>query len=143
MPISSPGCYVDTSSLINLITPSNPSHQMLIAHLDKKNLWDQLYTSTLTQLEVHRVAIHDNNPVLATTADQLLAGIVVLPISDDVLGRAMDIPFHTKSLDAIHVGTAAAAQTILTSDKNMVKVLTLLAADSYWATMYNFREIIG
>jgi len=143
MPLTSAGCYIDTSSLIRLLTPQHPSRQLLVDYLDQGGLWDQLCTSKLTHLETTRVAIRDGNKALAKDVGSFLNEITVMPITDDVLERAMEIPFHIKSLDAIHVASAAAASVILTSDKNMTSVLHQLQQDPDSSARYPFRAVVG
>ncbi|MDI2034467.1 type II toxin-antitoxin system VapC family toxin [Paenarthrobacter nitroguajacolicus] len=143
MPIFSAGCYLDTSSLIRLLTPQHPSRQALVDYLDREALWNQLCTSKLTQLEATRVAVRDSNQNLASQVDLFLKQITVMPISDDVLARAMEIPFHVKSLDAIHVASAAAATVVMTSDKNMADVLNKLQQHAEFSGLYRFRDIVG
>ncbi|WP_311211513.1 MULTISPECIES: type II toxin-antitoxin system VapC family toxin [unclassified Arthrobacter] len=143
MPAPSAGCYLDTSSLIRLLTPGHPSRQQLVDLLDEGALWGQLYTSKLTQLEAARVAIRDRNDALAHEVGRFLEQINVVPISDDVLERAMGIPFHVKSLDAIHIASAAAATVILTSDRNMEGVLMQLQQDPASSYLYPFQRIFG
>ncbi|HKU30161.1 MAG TPA: PIN domain-containing protein [Arthrobacter sp.] len=143
MPMVGAGCYLDTSSLIRLLTPHHPSRQTLVDYLDHADLWDKLYTSKLTQLEATRVAVRDGNQDLRTQANRFLEQITVMPISEDVLTRAMEIPFHVKSLDAIHVASAAAATVVITSDKNMTDVLNKLRQHPEWSAMYRFSDIVG
>lgn len=143
MPIVSAGCYLDTSSLIRLLTPQHPSRQRLVDYLDQADLWTRLCTSRLTQLEAARVAVRDGNQSLGAQVDLFLKQITVMPISDDILTRAMEIPFHVKSLDAIHVASAAAATVVITSDKNMTDVLNKLQQHPEWSAMYRFSDIVG
>ncbi|MCW3768282.1 type II toxin-antitoxin system VapC family toxin [Paenarthrobacter ureafaciens] len=143
MPIVSAGCYLDTSSLIRLLTPQHPSRQSLLDYLDQADLWNQLCTSKLTQLEAARVAVRDGNHNLGAQVDLFLKQITVMPISSAVLDRAMEIPFHVKSLDAIHVASAAAATVVMTSDKNMTDVLNRLQQHPDWSSAYSFKEIFG
>lgn len=143
MPIFSAGCYLDTSSLIRLLNPVHPARQSLMDYLDRGALWDQLCTSKLTQLEATRVAVRDGNQGLSAQVNLFLEQITVMPISDDILTRAMEIPFHVKSLDAIHVASAAAAAVVMTSDKNMATVLHQLQGHPDWSALYRFRDVVG
>lgn len=143
MPVVGAGCYLDTSSLIRLLTPHHPSRQTLVDYLDQADLWDKLCTSKLTQLEATRVAVRDGNQELGTQVNRFLEQISVMPISEDVLTRAMEIPFHVKTLDAIHVATAAATRVVMTSDKNMTDVLNKLQQHPDWSAVYSFKEIVG
>ncbi|MFJ4027431.1 type II toxin-antitoxin system VapC family toxin [Paenarthrobacter sp. NPDC089989] len=143
MPIVSAGCYLETSSLIRLLTPQHPSRQALVDYLDQADLWNHLCTSKLTQLEAARVAVRDGNPGLGAQVDLFLRQITVIPISEHVLTRAMEIPFHVKSLDAIHVASAAAASVVMTSDNNMADVLNRLQQHPDWSAIYRFSDIVG
>lgn len=117
----------------------------LTAHVDpdRRELGDGLTTSHLTRLECARVAIRERNDALARTAEEFLDTIRLIPISDAVVEAAMDIPFPTKSLDAIHIASMAARDVILTSERNMALVLNALKAHPDYARCYDFREIVG
>jgi uncharacterized protein len=92
--------YLDTSVLgrVLLGEPDRP------AILRALGAFELRVASRLTRVELRRLALRHN--VLAD-ADQLLAGVALIPLDDDLLTAAETIPPATvATLDAIHLATA-------------------------------------
>jgi uncharacterized protein len=95
-----PTVYLDTSALgrVLLGEPDRP------AVLSALGAFDVRVASRLLRIELRRLALrHD----LLGPADQLLAGVGLLPLDDDTLATAESVPPATvATLDAIHLTTA-------------------------------------
>lgn len=92
--------YLDTSALgrVLLGEPDAP------AILRELGAFDQHIASRLMRVELRRLASREG---LLDAADQLLAGLALVPVDDAILGAAETVPppaVHT--LDAIHLVTA-------------------------------------
>jgi predicted nucleic acid-binding protein len=95
--------YLDTSAFVKLVIPE-PETAALIAALPTKA---RLVASEILEVEalraVRRVAGEDG----ATAARAQLAGIRLLPLTDQIRGRACELePPTLRSLDALHLATA-------------------------------------
>jgi predicted nucleic acid-binding protein len=92
--------YLDTSVLgrVLLGEPDRP------AILRELGAFELRVASRLTRVELRRLALREE--VLAD-ADQLLAGVALIPLDDDLLAAAETVPPATvATLDAIHLSTA-------------------------------------
>ena len=116
--------YLDSSALIRMLDSEHPSHPPLLRFLDDGDRWRELITSALTGIEVARVAVRERSAELRARADEFLAAIPIVPITAEVVARARGITAPVKSLDAIHLGTAAEsrASELLSYDKRMQSV---------------------
>ena len=95
--------YLDTSAFVKLAIPE-PETAALIAALPTKA---RLVASEILEVEalraVRRVAGEDG----ATAARAQLAGVRLLPLTDQIRRRACELePATLRSLDAIHLATA-------------------------------------
>lgn len=92
--------YLDTSA-VGRILLGEPDAPNVLAALGR---FEQFVSSRLLQLELRRLAFRHS---LLDAADQLLAGIAIVPLDDAVLATAETIaPPSVATLDAIHLATA-------------------------------------
>ncbi len=95
--------YLDTSAFVKLVSPERESDAMREALRDDV----PLVSSSLLLVESRRAAARHGGETLARTL-QALRGIVLVPIDDPTLERAAALtPPELRSLDAIHLSTAA------------------------------------
>ncbi len=95
--------YVDTSAalLVLLGQEGAASAQDFLHRLTSR---ERAASSVLLQIEMVR-ALHRERLSL-TIAQELLDGVELMPINDDVVERACAMTEELKSLDAIHLATA-------------------------------------
>ena len=95
--------YVDTSAalLVLLGQEGAASAQSFLNRLASR---ERVTSSVLLQIEMMR-ALHRERLSL-TIAQELLDGVELMPINDDVVERACAMTEELKSLDAIHLATA-------------------------------------
>ena len=92
--------YLDTSALGRILL-GEPDAPAILRELGAFRL---RLASRLTRVELRRLALREG--VLAA-ADQLLAGVALIPLDDDLLAAAETVPPPTvATLDAIHLATA-------------------------------------
>lgn len=92
--------YLDTGT-VGRILLGEPDAASLIGALGR---FDQFVSSRLLRLELRRLALRHS---LLDAADQLLAGIALVPVDELLLAAAETIrPASVASLDAIHLATA-------------------------------------
>jgi uncharacterized protein len=96
--------YLDSSALVKLVLPEAES----TALLESLAAWPARVTSELASVEVlravRRVAV---DPALEQRAEEVMAGVHLLKMDDDILGRAARLePRTLRSLDAIHLASA-------------------------------------
>jgi predicted nucleic acid-binding protein len=97
--------YLDSSGLVKLIRPEAES-RALKAFIQGK---PRRVTSALARVEVVRAAALAADGEAVRLAEQLLATIELVAVSDAVLARAAALPpAGLRSLDAIHLATALA-----------------------------------
>ena len=92
--------YLDTSALgrVLLGEPDAP------AILRDIGAFEQRVSSRLMRVELRRLGLREGR---LADADQLLSGVALLPVDDDVLAAAEAVPPATvATLDAIHLVTA-------------------------------------
>lgn len=95
--------YLDTSAFVKLVIPE-PETPALIAALPPEA---RLVASEMLEVEALRAARRVAGENGATAARAQLAGVRLLPLTDQIRGRACDLePATLRSLDAIHVATA-------------------------------------
>lgn len=96
--------YADTSAVIKLLI--DETHTSAMAEFfDEHEDWDWA-SSNLLRIEVAR-AISRVRPEFLPNARELLDYFAFIPISDDIVERAMTEPgAGLRSLDAIHLATA-------------------------------------
>jgi predicted nucleic acid-binding protein len=95
-----PVVYLDTSVLgrVLLREPDSP------AILRELGAFDQRVASRLMRTELRRLALREDR---LADADQLLAGVALLPLDGEMLALAETIPPPAvATLDAIHLATA-------------------------------------
>lgn len=113
------GVYIDTSALGRVLL-REPDAPLILRALGD---FDQRVASRLLRVELRRLALRTNR---LADADQLLAGVALIPLDDDVLGLAETIgPSSVATLDAIHLVTAvraarlAGVDTVMTYDRRL------------------------
>lgn len=95
-----PAVYLDTSA-VGRVLLGEPDAGAILAVL---GAFDQRVASRLMRVELRRLALREG--VLAD-ADQLLAGVALVPLDDDLLAVAETLPPSTvATLDALHLATA-------------------------------------
>jgi uncharacterized protein len=111
--------YVDTSALARMLL-DEPDAPAVERELDT---FDQRIASRLLRVELRRVGLRENR---LDEADQLLAGVSLIPLEGQILTAAEKVPpFTVATLDAIHLATAlqiaSAGQldAIMTYDKRL------------------------
>ncbi|MGK2936714.1 MAG: PIN domain-containing protein [Solirubrobacteraceae bacterium] len=94
-----PAVYLDTSA-VGRVLLGEPDAGAILAAL---GAFDQRVASRLMRVELRRLALREG--VLAD-ADQLLAGVALVPLDDDLLAVAETLPPSTvATLDALHLAT--------------------------------------
>lgn len=97
-------CYLDASAFVKLTT-AEPESPALRDHLRAQ---PAQVSSVLLDVEAHRVAARLGTDVTARTS-RLLEGITLVPITTEIRRLARSTPPPSlRSLDAIHLATAAA-----------------------------------
>ncbi len=92
--------YLDTSALGRVLLAEH-GHR---AVLDGLRDYDQRVASRLLRIELRRLALRTGR---LPEADQLLAGVALIPLDGEVLGAAELLPPATvATLDALHLATA-------------------------------------
>lgn len=92
--------YLDTSAVGRMLL-GEPDAPAIVHHLAA---FDQRVASRLLRVELRRLALREG---CLAEADQLLAGIALLPLDDALLSAAETLPPPTvATLDAIHLATA-------------------------------------
>ena len=95
--------YVDSSAIVKLAV-REPESQILRRHLRRRR---PVVTSALAQTEVLRALLAGGEPALAA-GRHALAGFDLVRVNDRILRRAGALlPTEVRSLDAIHLATAA------------------------------------
>ena len=95
--------YVDTSAAL-LVLLGQEGAASAQAFLNRLTSRERVTSSVLLQIEMMR-ALHRERLSL-TIAQELLDGVELMPINDDVVERACAMTEELKSLDAIHLATA-------------------------------------
>ncbi|MDR0592236.1 MAG: PIN domain-containing protein [Bifidobacteriaceae bacterium] len=122
--------YIDTSSFLRALLTDAPGHVAAKAVLADQTI--RLVSSKLLAVEADRVAVRvaAEDPAKAGLGRDVglgLARIQLAAIDNAVIAAARAIPEPIKSLDAIHVATAAimaeAIDYAITDDKTMAKAL--------------------
>jgi uncharacterized protein len=118
--------YLDSSAIVKLAV-LEPESSALRRYLRRKHL---LVTSVLARTEVARALLPFGVAALAR-ADDVLSRLDVVRVSDRILRHAGTmLPLELRSLDAIHLATAAALGTdlarVCTYDERMANVATAL-----------------
>lgn len=120
--------YLDTSAAAKLVQPEDESAALavfLTEHLDLP-----LVSSALTCPELVR-AVSRQQPGLAVRAVVLLQRIMTVPLSHDIVTSAATVGTPAlRTLDALHLATAVAVSSELTSfvtyDKRLADAATAL-----------------
>jgi predicted nucleic acid-binding protein len=101
--------YFDSSALVKLIVPERESLALRTAILDEE--WEVIVSSVLAHTEVLRaVSAADGSAEVERVARAVLSEAVLLDASPAVLDDAAAVaPASVRSLDAIHMATAASA----------------------------------
>ena len=95
--------YVDTSAAL-LVLLGQEGAASAQAFLNRLASRERVTSSVLLQIEMMR-ALHRERLSL-TIAQELLDGVELMPINDDVVERACAMTEELKTLDAIHLATA-------------------------------------
>lgn len=95
--------YVDMSAAL-LVLLGQEGAASAQAFLNRLASRERVTSSVLLQIEMMR-ALHRERLSL-TIAQELLDGVELMPINDDVVERACAMTEELKSLDAIHLATA-------------------------------------
>lgn len=118
--------YLDSSALVKLVLPEAESGVLL----ECLSPWPVLVTSDLARVEVVRAARRATaNPAAEKRAEEVLAGLYLLKIDNDVLSEAARLePRTLRSLDAVHLASALSLGVdlgpIVTYDSNMATAAT-------------------
>jgi predicted nucleic acid-binding protein len=102
--------YVDTSVLAAALASDDVHHTKarawLLAHEGR------LVTSVIAEVELHRALARRQAPAsLRSRATRLLAGSELIELTGEIRSRATGVaPASVRSLDAIHVASALAAE---------------------------------
>lgn len=95
--------YLDTSAFIKTVS-EEPESAALVRYLES---WPRRVSSKLLRVEALRTMRRIGPEKLALTREEL-GGVELINVDDAVLERATSIdPFTVRSLDAIHLATAA------------------------------------
>ena len=96
--------YLDSSALIKLIVPEAEAAALRRI----LRLWPRRVTSAIATVEVTRVARrYSAEAAAARRAEQALAQVGLIAVSDEILMRAAELePITLRSLDAIHLASA-------------------------------------
>jgi len=92
--------YIDTSALARVLL-GEPDAPAVVRALER---FDRSVSSRLLRIELRRVGLRRGR---LADVDQLLAGVALIPMADDLLALAETIePTAVATLDAIHLATA-------------------------------------
>jgi uncharacterized protein len=95
--------YLDTSAFVKLVIPE-PETAALVTALTPKTV---LVASEILEVEALRAARRATGEAGANAARTQLAGVRLLPLTDQIRRRACELaPPTLRSLDAIHIATA-------------------------------------
>jgi len=113
------GAYSDTSVLGRVLL-AEPDAEAIVVALEA---YDEWWSSELLRVELRRLAAREG---LASTGEQLLAGVALVPLTAASLERASTLePLNVRSLDAIHLEAAVglhaagAISTVFTYDHQL------------------------
>lgn len=96
--------YLDSSALVKLVVPEAESGALR----GLLGAWPRRFSSALAAVEVVRAArLYSSAPALMRRASQLLARLVLIDVTADVLAHAASAePATLRSLDTIHLASA-------------------------------------
>jgi predicted nucleic acid-binding protein len=95
--------YLDTSAFVKLVIPE-PETAALVTALTPKTV---LVASEILEVEALRATRRATGEEGAAAARTQLAGVRLLPLTDQIRRRACELePSTLRSLDAIHIATA-------------------------------------
>jgi predicted nucleic acid-binding protein len=114
--------YLDSSAIVKLVV-REPESAALLRHLRKRRA---LVASALAQTEVARATMA-LGPAVRERAREVLQRLELIRVNDRVLRDAGDLlPVELRSLDAIHLATAAllgkTLAAVITYDTRMAEV---------------------
>ncbi len=108
--------YLDTSALTKLLVAEPETAELRSWLLDQSERDRYMATSAMSRVELLRVVVRQGGPGLPDRARFLLDGLDILPVTAAVIAAAESIgPAGLRSLDAIHLASAAQIQSELTS----------------------------
>ncbi|MGC5617088.1 type II toxin-antitoxin system VapC family toxin [Georgenia sp. Z1491] len=110
--------YVDTSSALKLLLEEEGTDRVQQLFGAAKHGRSVLASSRLLRTEMHRIAFRESIPLPSVT--RVLAYVHLVDVTRAILDSAGELPFHLRTLDAIHLATAAT----LSSDDDEVQLLT-------------------
>jgi uncharacterized protein len=118
--------YIDASIALHAMLPTGDrqAREWLDAVAQTR---DEVFSSTLLQLELARVVRREQLPL--SILRPLLERVNLVSIDDSILFAAAAIEPHVKSLDAIHLASCALLGvdvTVATHDANMALVASQL-----------------
>jgi predicted nucleic acid-binding protein len=107
--------YLDSCALVKLVSPAPETvalERYLRSHADQRHV-----ASALVRTEVRRALRRIEAPAkLLGTADKLLAAVITISVSDELLDAAGQLAESgLRSLDAIHLATAQSLGAALTA----------------------------
>jgi predicted nucleic acid-binding protein len=117
--------YVDSSALLRRVLDHPDAGAIDAAMGACLDGGGAVVSSRLLWLESRRVAVREalSGNDISAALGATLAGIVRLPLDDEVWGAAMRIEAQIKTLDSLHVATCAVAEaTMLSFDATMRRV---------------------
>lgn len=107
---------MDTSALTKLLIAEAETTDLRSWLVARTEQGEYAVTSALGRVELMRAVARQGEPGLPERARYLLEGLDILPISDAVITLAESIgPATLRSIDAIHLASAAQIRAELTS----------------------------
>lgn len=127
--------YLDSSALLKILVEEAESERLTDAVNSYLASDVRLVTSALAKVELSRARIRNNlggtpERFEARALDSVFDILDVVQMTEQILDTAGSIPFHVKSLDAIHLATAEVLrhdlEALITYDDNMLRVGKLM-----------------
>ena len=122
--------YLDSSALVKLLVQEAGSSEVESFIGSSLTSEEVLVTSRLTGLELSRFAFREGLP--QGNVEQVMELLDEVDVTEEVIRAAKEIRHHTKSLDAIHLGTAELLQVdfLATFDKHLADVAIRMGIES-------------
>lgn len=123
--------YLDTSVVMHIAL--GHSHAAATWFRQRHSRGDAFVTSRLTRLEATRVLRRES--LSLGLADNVLDVATMLSVDNSLLVEAGALRIHVKSLDALHLASAARVGvglvTVVTNDQDMYQAAQVLGFDVY------------